>query len=81
MPRGAIITFSVGCRIGCSVCRTGTIWGSEMTEKVVWHVVKQYAGKIGIVKLAPHDGPVILATLEMINGQFSQLATPQPTTQ
>jgi hypothetical protein len=52
-----------------------------MTEKVVWHVVKQYAGKIGIVKLAPHDGPVILATLEMINGQFSQLATPQPTTQ
>jgi Phage integrase family len=26
-----------------------------MTEKVVWHVVKQYAGKVGIVKLAPHD--------------------------
>jgi hypothetical protein len=33
----------------------GTIWGTEMTEKVVWHVVKQYAGKVGIVKLAPHD--------------------------
>jgi site-specific recombinase XerD len=26
-----------------------------MTEKVVWHVVKQYAGGVGIVKLAPHD--------------------------
>jgi site-specific recombinase XerD len=26
-----------------------------MTEKVVWHVVKQYAGQVGIVKLAPHD--------------------------
>ncbi len=37
------------------VCRTGTIWGNEMTEKVVWHVVRQYAGKIGIAKLAPHD--------------------------
>ena len=37
------------------VCRTGTIWGTEMTEKVVWHVVKQYAGRVGIVKLAPHD--------------------------
>jgi site-specific recombinase XerD len=29
--------------------------GEEMTEKVVWHVVKQYAGKLGISKLAPHD--------------------------
>jgi site-specific recombinase XerD len=37
------------------VCRTGTIWGEEMTEKVVWHVVKQYAGKLGVSKLAPHD--------------------------
>ena len=37
------------------VCRAGTIWGEEMTEKVVWHVVKQYAGKLGISKLAPHD--------------------------
>jgi site-specific recombinase XerD len=37
------------------VCRTGTVWGTEMTEKVVWHVVKQYAGRVGILKLAPHD--------------------------
>src|SRR5258708_9224191 len=37
------------------VCRTGTIWGNEMTEKVVWHVVNQYAGKMGIAKLAPHN--------------------------
>jgi len=37
------------------VCRMGTIWGTEMTEKVVWHVVKQYAGKVEILKLAPHD--------------------------
>ena len=32
------------------VCRS-----EKMTEKVVWHVVKQYAGKLGISKLAPHD--------------------------
>jgi integrase len=28
---------------------------TKMTQKVVWHVVKQYAGQIGILKLAPHD--------------------------
>jgi site-specific recombinase XerD len=26
-----------------------------VTEKVVWHVVKQYAAKLGVAKLAPHD--------------------------
>jgi len=45
----------VSGRLFRCVCRTGTIWGTEMTEKVVWHVVKQYAGKVGIAKLAPHD--------------------------
>jgi hypothetical protein len=28
-----------------------------------------------------NDGPVILATLEVINREFSQFATPQATTQ
>src|SRR3984957_11290129 len=37
------------------VCRTGSIWGDEMTEKVVWHIVKHYAGILGLTKLAPHD--------------------------
>jgi len=37
------------------VSRTGSTWGTEMTEKVVWHIVKQYAGQLGILKLAPHD--------------------------
>jgi site-specific recombinase XerD len=45
----------VAGRLFRCVCRTGMIWGTEMTEKVVWHVVKQYAGQVGIVKLAPHD--------------------------
>jgi site-specific recombinase XerD len=33
----------------------GEIWGTEMTEKVVWHVVKQYASELGLLKIAPHD--------------------------
>jgi site-specific recombinase XerD len=37
------------------VCRNGTVWGTEITEKVVWHVVKEYANRLGVSKLAPHD--------------------------
>ena len=37
------------------VSRRGTVWGTEITEKVVWHVVKEYAKKLGVSKLAPHD--------------------------
>jgi site-specific recombinase XerD len=31
------------------------VWGEGVTEKLVWHVVKEFAAKIGITKLAPHD--------------------------
>ncbi len=37
------------------VCKAGTAWGDGMTEKVVWHVVKEYAAKLGLSKVAPHD--------------------------
>jgi site-specific recombinase XerD len=37
------------------VCRSGTVWGDGMTEKVVWHVVKMHAKKLEIPKVAPHD--------------------------
>jgi site-specific recombinase XerD len=37
------------------VCRAGRVWGDAMTEKVVWHVVKEYARTIGVPNLAPHD--------------------------
>ena len=33
----------------------GRAWGAGVTEKVVWHVVKEFAKKIGIAKLAPYD--------------------------
>jgi site-specific recombinase XerD len=37
------------------VNRAGRVWGESMTEKVVWHVVREFAKKAGIDKLAPHD--------------------------
>src|SRR6266478_260759 len=42
-------------RIFRCVCRRGVVWGTKITEKVVWHVVKEYAERLGISKLAPHD--------------------------
>jgi hypothetical protein len=37
------------------VNKSGKVWGSGVTEKVVWSVVRECAAKAGIVKLAPHD--------------------------
>ena len=37
------------------VCRAGKHWGDGVTERVVWHVVKQYAMNLGFTHLAPHD--------------------------
>jgi len=37
------------------VHKMGKTWGERLTEKAVWHVVREYATKAGIDKLAPHD--------------------------
>jgi integrase len=37
------------------VSSAGRPWGEEVTEKLVWHVVKEFAAKTGASKLAPHD--------------------------
>ena len=37
------------------ISRRGTIWGEGITEKVIWHIVKESAAKAGIAKLSPHD--------------------------
>jgi integrase len=37
------------------VSSAGRPWGDTVTEKLVWHVVKELAAKIGVTKLAPHD--------------------------
>ena len=35
--------------------RNGKTWSEGLTEKAVWHVVREYARKTGIEELAPHD--------------------------
>src|SRR5215813_4595937 len=37
------------------VHKIGKTRGDKLTEKAVWHVVREYAAKAGIDKLAPHD--------------------------
>ena len=45
----------VSGRVFRCVCRAGKIWGNGMSERVVWHVVKKYASKLNLDRLAPHD--------------------------
>src|ERR1044072_4621038 len=49
---GASITAG---RLFRCVCRAGKLWGDGVTERVVWHVVKQYARALGLPHVAPHD--------------------------
>ena len=37
------------------VNRVGRAWGEGITEKAVWHIVKESAKTVGIARLAPHD--------------------------
>jgi integrase len=37
------------------VNKNGNAWGDRLTEKAVWHVVREHARKAGIERLAPHD--------------------------
>lgn len=37
------------------VSSAGRPWGEEVTEKLVWHVVKEFAAKTAVSKIAPHD--------------------------
>ena len=50
---------TAGCiehgRLFRCVCRAGLLWGDGISEKVVWHVVKQFGSIMGLPKLAPHD--------------------------
>jgi len=42
-------------RVFRRVNNAGGAWGVGMTEKVVWHIVRQYAASAGMAPLAPHD--------------------------
>jgi integrase len=61
-------------RIFRRVTRAGTVWGSGLSEKVVWHVVRQHARKAGIEKLAPHDLRRTCARLcHLAGGELDQI--------
>jgi len=38
-----------------SINKAGRIWGTGMTPKVLWEIVRGAASRAGIEKLAPHD--------------------------
>ena len=38
-----------------SINKAGRVWGTGMTPKVLWEVVRAAATRAGIEKLAPHD--------------------------
>ena len=37
------------------VNKVGRAWGEGITERAVWHIVKESAKTVGIARLAPHD--------------------------
>ncbi len=51
------------------VCPAGKCWGVGVTERVVWHVVKDYAKKIGLCHVAPTTF-VVRARNYRINGRL-----------
>jgi integrase len=61
-------------RIFRCVNKTGAIWGDGITEKVIWCVVKEYASKAQIGKLAPHDMRRTCARLcHLVGGEIEQI--------
>ena len=38
-------------RVFRCVCRAGKTWGEGVSERVVWHVVKEYAAQLGLARI------------------------------
>jgi site-specific recombinase XerD len=51
---GVAAGISTGRLFRC-VCRAGKHRGDGVAERLVWHVVKQYARELGVAQLAPGD--------------------------
>ena len=57
-----------------SINKTGRVWGSGMTPKVLWEVVREAATRAGIEKLAPHDLRRTCARLcHLAGGELDQI--------
>ena len=56
------------------VSRNGKTWGDGISEKAVWHVVRDSAKKIGLPNLAPHDLRRTCARLcQNVGGELEQI--------
>jgi len=57
-----------------AIHRTGRVWGTGMTPKVLWEIVRQAASRAGIEKLAPHDLRRTCARLcRLAGGELDQI--------
>jgi integrase len=57
-----------------SINKAGRVWGSGMTPKVLWEVVREAATRAGIEKLAPHDLRRTCARLcHLAGGELDQI--------
>ena len=55
MQDSSVLVSAAGGSLFRRVSSADKVWGERVTEKLVWHVVKEFAVKIGVAKLAPHD--------------------------
>ncbi|PYV20568.1 MAG: integrase [Acidobacteria bacterium] len=57
-----------------AIHRTGRVWGTGMTPKVLWETVRVAASRAGIAKLAPHDLRRTCARLcRLAGGELDQI--------
>jgi site-specific recombinase XerD len=60
-------------RVFRCVSPRGTVWGAGITEKVVWHVVKDAAAAAGIPTLSPHDCRTCARLCHAAGGELEQI--------
>jgi integrase len=57
-----------------AIHRTGRVWGTGLTPKVLWEIVRAAASQAGIEKLAPHDLRRTCARLcRLAGGELDQI--------
>ena len=56
-----------------SINKAGRVWGSGMTPKVLWEIVREAATRAGIEKLAPHDLRTCARLCHLSGGELDQI--------
>lgn len=56
------------------VSKGGRVWGTQISEKVIWHVVRKFAARANLGKIAPHDCRRTCARLcHVAGGELEQI--------